>query len=227
LLAARSPCWIARDRPSGIRGAVAAGARLVVLDDGFQNPSVAKDLSLLVVDADYGFGNNLVIPAGPLRECVETALARADAIVLIGDAPAPAALAQTRRPILRATIEPVDPLPWCGKHVVAFAGIGRPAKFFDTLRSIGATVIGAIPFPDHHRFTEHEIAALRLETSRCDAALVTTAKDWVRLPPAWRDGIEILSVELRWRDRDAVDAVLRPIIATLSDDGRRPRTACG
>jgi tetraacyldisaccharide 4'-kinase len=227
LLAAKAPSWVARNRAAGIRAAINADAHLALLDDGFQNPTVAKDLSLLVIDGDYAFGNNHVIPAGPLREPVAAALRRADAIVLIGGAPAPAIRTQTRRPILRATIEPVDPLPWHGKRVVAFAGIGRPTKFFATLQSAGAALVQTFPFPDHHRFAEHEIAALRREAERADATLVTTAKDWVRLPPEWRNGIELLSVELRWHDRDALDAVLAPVLAALMDDEHRPRPVCG
>ena len=123
------------------RSAIAAGAEAVLLDDGFQNPSIFKDLSLVVVDAEYGFGNGRVMPAGPLREPVVAGFARADAILLIGEAPGPAAVKHAALPVLRATIEPIEPGSWRGRRVVAFAGIGRPAKFFATLRSVGADVI--------------------------------------------------------------------------------------
>jgi tetraacyldisaccharide 4'-kinase len=216
LLAAGLPCWVARDRAAGIRAADAAGAPLVLLDDGFQNPTVAKDLSLLVVDADYGFGNSRVIPAGPLREPVEVALDRADAIVLLGEQVGPAALYTTQHPILRATIAVADPLPWRGKRVFAFAGIGRPAKFFDTLRSLDAKITGAVPFPDHHTFSEGEIAALRRDAERNEAVLVTTEKDWVRLPAACRNGIQFLPVEVRWRDRAGLQRLLQPVLAGVA-----------
>jgi tetraacyldisaccharide 4'-kinase len=213
LLAARLPCWVARDRAAGIRAAAAAGAPLVLLDDGFQNPTIAKDLSLLVVDAAYGFGNNRVMPAGPLREPVEAALARADAIVLLGNKAGPAALRTAHRPIIRAAVVPADPLPWHGKRVFAFAGIGRPAKFFDTLRSVDATVAGAAPFPDHHSFSKAELTALRRDAERNEAVLVTTEKDWVRLPPEWRESVGTLTVEVLWHDRSALVELLQPLLA--------------
>src|SRR5579862_5856554 len=121
LIAARAPCWVSRDRAAGAAAAAAAGAASVLLDDGFQNPGIAKDLSFLVVDADYGFGNSRVIPAGPLREPVAAGLARADAIVLIGEGAAPQTVRDAGRPIFRAWLEPVDAARLAGRRVIAFA----------------------------------------------------------------------------------------------------------
>jgi tetraacyldisaccharide 4'-kinase len=208
----RGSCWVARDREAGCRAAASAGARIIVLDDGFQNPGVAKDLSLVVVDAEYGFGNGRVIPAGPLREPVGTGLARADAVVLIGEGEPPETVSAARRPVLRAGLDPVDAAGFRGVRVAAFAGIGRPAKFFASLRRVGAEIVMARPFPDHHRFGPAEIAGLRDEAERAGARLVTTAKDWVRLPAAARVGIEIFEVELRWRDPAALSELLAPVL---------------
>jgi tetraacyldisaccharide 4'-kinase len=227
LLADRVPCWVARDRAGGLRAAVAAGAELVVLDDGFQNPTVAKDLSLLAVDAGYGFGNSRVIPAGPLREAVETGLARADVVVLIGEEPAPAALLGFDRPILRATLEPVDGERFKGRRVVAFAGIGRPGKFFATLDRCGAALALTRPFPDHHPYSAPEIADLHREAERADATLVTTAKDWVRLPPALRETIEVLAVELRWQHKAALDRVLERFLGPAARNEHDASAALG
>jgi tetraacyldisaccharide 4'-kinase len=210
LLAARLPCWVARDRAAGVRAAEAAGARLVLLDDGFQNPGVAKDLCLVAVDAEYGFGNRRVIPAGPLRERVEPGLARAGAVVLLGDAPPPAGLAGCGRPILAATLVPVDGERFAGRRLVAFAGIGRPEKFFALLRRLGAELVAARPFPDHHRYRAGELAGLHRLAEREGAGLVTTAKDWVRLAPAARAGIAVLDIAVAWRDPEALAAVLAP-----------------
>ncbi len=226
LLAALLPCWVARDRAAGVRAAEAAGADLILLDDGFQNPAIAKDLSLIVVDAAVGFGNRRIIPAGPLREPIETGLARADAIVLIGDEPAPEALSSAGLPILRAVLVPLDGARFAGKRLIAFAGIGRPEKFFATLRGLGAALVAARPFPDHHRFRAAEIAALRHAADLEDAALVTTAKDWVRLPPAERAGIAVLEIDLAWRDPDALAALLRPYIPAACHD-RNAEAASG
>jgi tetraacyldisaccharide 4'-kinase len=221
LIAAKAPCWLAHDRAAGVRAAVAAGADAILMDDGFQNPSVEKHLALVVVDGDYGFGNRRVIPAGPLREKVTRGLARADAIVLLGEGPEPSELRASGRPILRATLEPVrsdNPgQNLAGAPVVAFAGIGRPEKFIASLDRAGANVVAAHSFPDHHRFADREIAGLRREAERAGALLVTTAKDWVRLSPAMRAGTVVFEVEIKWRDRAAVTHLLSETLRRTRD----------
>lgn len=214
-------CWVARDRAAGVAAAIAGGAAAVILDDGFQNPRVAKDLSLVVVDAEYGFGNGRLIPAGPLRERIAAGLARGDAIVLIGDGAPPATAG---KPMLHATLEPIDGERFAGMPVVAFAGIGRPAKFFASLRGLGATLIVGCPFPDHHFYRTAELAALRREAAAARAQLVTTRKDWVRLPEAERHDVEVLDVALRWREPAALDALLAPLIKPIGD-GRHADSA--
>jgi tetraacyldisaccharide 4'-kinase len=212
LLARSAPCWVARDRAAGCREAAASGAGIILLDDGFQNPAVARDLSLVVIDAEYGFGNGRLIPAGPLREPVGSGLARADAIILIGDGEPPALVRAARRPVLRVGFEPLDAARFRGMKTLAFAGIGRPDKFFASLRRAGAELVAARRFPDHHRFGAAEIAGLRRDAERGGARLVTTAKDWVRLPPAARDGIAVFEVTLRWRDPAAPAELLAPVL---------------
>jgi tetraacyldisaccharide 4'-kinase len=222
LLAARAPCWVARDRAAGVRAAVAAGAEIVLLDDGFQNPAVRKTLSLLVVDAAYGFGNRQVIPAGPLRENLIRGLARAHGIVLLGagagyvDHPG----FGTELPVFRAKLEPVRGERLKGSHLLAFAGIGRPEKFFASLKRLGAVLVGTRAFPDHHRYRAHQIAKLQREAEQAGASLVTTAKDIVRVPPAARAGIEVLEVEIRWDDPEAFWHLLAPIVRVADGDGR-------
>jgi tetraacyldisaccharide 4'-kinase len=212
LTAAHTPTWVARDRAAGVRVAAEAGADAVLLDDGFQNPTVAKDLSLLVVDATYGFGNGHLLPAGPLRERIEAGLARADAIVLLDGEIPPHGLAGTACPILRATLAPVNGERFAGKRIVAFAGIGRPEKFFATLRRLGAELAAERSYPDHHPFSAAEIAALRATAEREQALLVTTAKDAARLQPLSRAGIEVLDVRIEWRERPALDALLERVL---------------
>jgi tetraacyldisaccharide 4'-kinase len=223
--AEQAPCWVARDRAAGVRAAAASGARAVVLDDGFQNPSVAKDVSLVVVDGAYGFGNGRLLPAGPLRERIEDGLTRAGAVVLLGgdEAGHPAELRGFDKPILRARLVPVGGERFAGARVVAFAGIGRPAKFFATLRRLGAELVCERAFPDHHRFTDGEIAGLRSTAERDGAQLVTTHKDWVRLRPEQRAGIEILHVEIRWDDEPSLTSLLAPVLCGHDMDAARPR----
>lgn len=210
LLAAAAPTWIARDRAAGGRAAAAAGAGAIVLDDGFQNPSMVKDLSLLVIDGGYGFGNGRLIPAGPLREPIAAGLARADAVVLIGEdrigirADLPATL-----PVIAATLEPDDSATAVrGRAVVAFAGIGRPEKFFATLASLDCELLGRHPFADHHHYHDHEILVLADKAAKLDAMLVTTAKDHARLPDHLRALVTVVGVAVAWRDPERLDIML-------------------
>ena len=219
LLAAAAPTWVARDRPAGARAAAEAGAEVVVMDDGHQNPTLYKDICLVVIDGTYGVGNGRVIPAGPLREPVRAGLERADAVVLIGDTPS-ARVEKIARigggPLLWAQIVPA-PESYClaNQRVVAFAGIARPDRFFDTLRNIGCRFISAHAFPDHYVYQADEIMALVEEASAADARLITTEKDLVRLPPEARPMTEVLAVSLKFRDANALDRVL----ARALDDG--------
>ena len=214
LLAQVAPTWIARDRRDGARMAIAEGADIVLLDDGLQNPSLRKHLSLVVVDGGYGFGNGRVLPAGPLREPVERGLARAAAVVLIGeDTCGVAAALPPGLPLLRARLEPDEnALRLRGRSVIAFAGIGRPAKFFQTLREIGADVLAVTEFPDHHPYAEPEIMRLVESAQHRRATLVTTAKDFVRLPAASRAQVTVAGVRLRFADMAALDRVLAPTL---------------
>ncbi|MBM3584031.1 MAG: tetraacyldisaccharide 4'-kinase [Alphaproteobacteria bacterium] len=206
LLARAAPAWIARDRRAGVAAAAAAGAALVILDDGFQDPAVVKDLSLLVIDGGYRFGNGRVIPAGPLREPVARALARADALVVIDGDGTPAGFAGA---VLRASIEPAADLDdLAGAPVFAFAGIGRPEKFFAMLRRLGVTLDATRAFPDHHVYTVDQIMTLVEDAARLGARPVTTEKDWVRLPEDARVMVTPVPVTLRWHDEAALDHLL-------------------
>ena len=227
LLAARAPAWVSRDRVAGVRIAGAAtdgppgGPEVILMDDGFQNPSVAKDLSLLVVDGEYGFGNGRVIPAGPLRETVSSALSRADAIVLIGEDIAgienhPAVKA-SRLPVLKAHARPgPEAENLKGQSVVAFAGIANPEKFFRTLKEAGSEIKARHVFSDHYPFAEEDIQRLKSEAAGLNAKLATTEKDAMRLSPSALSGIVVLTISLEWEDEAALDAVLGPLFGDRS-----------
>lgn len=203
LLARYLPTWVARDRVAGAMAAVKADAGLILMDDGFQNPTLTKDLSLLTVDAAQALGNGRCLPAGPLREPAHRGLARADAVILIGDGSPDLPFAG---PLFRARVEPVgDGSAWRGRPVVAFAGIGRPEKFFATLRSLGADIRAEYAFADHHRYCESDFAALG-RAAGPDAILVTTEKDYVRLSPGWQSRVATLPVILRFEDPDGLSA---------------------
>jgi tetraacyldisaccharide 4'-kinase len=226
LHAARTVCWVARDRAAGVRAAVAAGAEVILLDDGLQNPSVAKALSIIVIDAAYGLGNRRVIPAGPLRECLDDGLSRADAIVTLatnGEAGCGESIPiSDGRPTISAVLAPVAGERLRGSRLWAFAGIGRPQKFFATVRALGVDLVGTRQFPDHHPYRAAEIDALRRDAERAGARLVTTAKDIVRVPPTLLAGIEVLEVEIRWSDPEAIDRLMRPVLQLADGERREP-----
>lgn len=210
LLASVAPTWVGADRAAAARAAVAAGAGVLVMDDGLQNPGLAKDVALLVIDGGFGFGNLRVLPAGPLREPVAAAAARCAAAVLIGeDRHGARAALPPGLPVLRARLAPgPEAAALRGVRVVAFAGIARPEKFFASLEEAGAEVVVHASFPDHHPFTRRELARLRDRAARDGAVLVSTAKDAVRLPPDLRAAVRVLGVRLVWDDPGPVEALL-------------------
>jgi tetraacyldisaccharide 4'-kinase len=209
LLARDATCWIAADRAAGGRAAVAAGADLVIMDDGLQNPGLTQDLRLVVADGTAGFGNGYAIPAGPLREAVRTGLERAHALVVVGeDRQGLASAFAGHLPILEAILKPRDAGWLAGTRIAALAGIGRPGKFRETLAEAGAELAAFRAFADHHPYRTSELEAFADETQRLGALPVTTEKDWVRLTPEWRARIRPVIVGLAWRQPDAIEAVL-------------------
>lgn len=210
LLAARAPTIVSRDRVAGAKLALAHGADSIVMDDGFQNPSLAKDFSFVVLDGAVLFGNNHVFPAGPLREPVSDGLARADAIVLMGGGEFPA----RGKPLLRAALAPVPPFDALRRRrLFAFAGIARPGKFFAALSALGLDVAGTRAFPDHHAYASADIETLKAEADKLEASLITTEKDFVRLAHDQREGVSVLPVYAAFADSAALDRLLERAFA--------------
>ena len=180
------------------------------MDDGFQNPTLIKDLSLVVVDGDYGFGNRRMLPAGPLRETVAGGLARADGVVVMGAGSNwKDCLGGFGKPILHGALEPAAAsASLAGRRVLAFAGIAQPKKLFATLEAMGCSLVGAHEFADHHPYSADEVMALVEAANAQDAVAVTTEKDHMRLPAEARSMVEVLRVEMAWRDPAALDRLL-------------------
>jgi tetraacyldisaccharide 4'-kinase len=203
---------VAKSKVAGARAAAKAGAECVVLDDGFQNPTVHKDLNLMLIDAAAGLGNGRVFPAGPLRESARSAMGRADAVVLVSAGPEPDRRGAWRNylpddaPVLEAEIVPQGAGPT--GPVLAFAGIARPEKFFDSLVRWGAEIKATMSFPDHHPYSAADVNRLRDASRRHNALLLTTEKDHQRLPRDMRKLVHAWPVAARFKDTAALDTLL-------------------
>jgi tetraacyldisaccharide 4'-kinase len=187
LLARHAPTILSRRRPQGAALATSLGADVIVMDDGLQNPSLLKDLTIAVFDAAAGTGNGLVFPAGPLRAPLEAQWARIDAALVIGAGDRAHTIAEEAAcralPVLCGALRADRAIAASirGRRVLAFAGIGRPEKFFATLREIGAEPVETRSFPDHHAYRERDMAELLDGAAARDLVPVTTEKDAVRL----------------------------------------------
>jgi len=208
LLHAHTSTVVSADRAAGAKLIESTDATVIIMDDGFQNPQLAKDFNLIVVDSNVGLGNGLVMPAGPLRAPLDKQMQGAGALVLIGDGGKAAPLAKSfeaqNKPVLKARMTPRVDARWLTVlPVIGFAGIANPKKFYDTLTQNGARLSGTRSFADHHRYTERQAERLLRWARERNAMLVTTEKDWVRLP---EDDGTALS-ELRFRSRPLLVAI--------------------
>jgi len=220
LLAAQAPTVISRNRPKGAALARAQGADVIVMDDGFQNPSLKQDIAFVVVDAETGFGNGRLIPAGPLRENVAPALARADAIILMGpqgDATiAPQLmtyLLESSRPILQARLNADAPPLETQRRAIVFAGIGRPTKVLATAQAQGYEIADALAYADHHPYTDKDWKELTRMAEEHKAILLTTEKDAVRLTPEQRAHVEVIAVHVDFESDDEINALLHKALS--------------
>lgn len=210
MLAIHGEAWIGADRAAAGKAMVSDGVDLIIMDDGFQNPGLYKDHSILVIDSEAPFGNGYVIPKGPLREPIPNALTRAHSILLMGQSDVPGISPDIGRPVHRASIVPHDPPP--NGPIIAFAGIGRPQKVFDALTLNGADISESVPYPDHHTYSPGDLRYLRALARERSATLVTTEKDYIRLPHGQRDDITPWPVKAVFSSESRLINMLTPVL---------------
>lgn len=203
LLAEHGTVIVSPDRKAGAMKAKEIGADLIIMDDGFQNNTLHKDLSFLVVDAVTPFGNGSTFPSGPLREPIEKALKRTDGVISINGE---VALGTTT---FNASIKPKTDNIDRQKNYVAFAGLGRPEKFLNTLETLGVNITSWHEFADHHPYTNEELDALIKEADDCNASLITTEKDLMRVPNSYKEKIQALPIELSFSDEGALVSLIK------------------
>ena len=211
MLAEAAPTWVSRDRRAGARQAAKAGADVIIMDDGYQNPTIKKDFSILLIDQDNPIGNGRIFPAGPLREALEDACARADAVVHI----VPYTRAEANDTDgHKAWLAPDESFQVGDERVFAFCGIANPKRFFHMLVALGADVIDTAAFPDHHAYSDGTLQVLRKNAEKLGAALVTTQKDYVRIDPRLRDDIAYLPVRMKLQANESLLPLLMSAIET-------------
>jgi tetraacyldisaccharide 4'-kinase len=229
LLAAVAPTVIGRDRAAAAKRLIATGIDLIIMDDGFQNPRLAKDLSFAVVDSDVGIGNGAVFPAGPLRAPLEPQLRRADALIVVGEGtaadPLVRAAARAGRAILRARLAPAADKAWGKQPILAFAGIGRPQKFYASLAALKAPVGKTMSFADHHRFSDTDAERLMAHADAAGLRLVTTEKDMARLcgetgaVARLRERAETFPIRLEFENPVAIGAMIEGLARRIGTLG--------
>ncbi len=214
LLASHAPTWISRNKRAGATAA-SASADIVIMDDGFQNPTVEKDVSILLSAPGHMRHDLKIFPAGPLRERFKDAQKRADAVVEIcrehQHAPSRAEFHHV------AWLEPAN--VQTDGPVFAFCGIGDPARFFDMLAAMGLKLAGQAAFPDHHPYSTKEIGALKRRAEKLGATLITTEKDWVRIDNDQREGVKFLPVRMRVSEEQKF---LSSIISVMNERREAP-----
>ena len=220
ILSRTAPVSVNADRLKAAQKAIAAGADILIMDDGFQNPGLYKDLSFLVIDGEFGFGNRRPIPSGPLRENISAGLKRAQAAVIIGNDKHNSAALLPELKKFYGQIVPQKPAD-TSAPVIAFAGIGRPGKFYASLKECGFTLVKTVDFPDHHFYTEPELRQLIKEAATQKAILYTTSKDFVKIPPRLRSYFNVLEISIRWdKAQKLQDFIKKRILTAVKDKAK-------
>ena len=217
LLSRFAPTIVNPNRVKGAEFAIKSGAKLIIMDDGFQNPYLDKDFSFVVIDGEQGFGNHKVLPAGMLRESVERGLKRANAVILIGEDKQnlTTIIKHYNLPIIKAkmVLNQRATNTLIASKLIAFAGIGRPSKFFESLKDAKLNLVETISFPDHYQYSETELEALIQKAKNIGGALITTEKDYVKIPDSLKTNIIPMPVQIVWEDKPQIVNILAKAIS--------------
>ena len=211
ILASILPTWVAKNRVEGADAAINNGADSLILDDGFQNPGLVKDLSFLVIDGHQGVGNEFILPAGPLRESLDRAMHRADAVVILNEDMHNISqlIKKYDKPLFTGMFHPeketIERLK--DKQIVSFAGLGYPQKFFSMLQKYNLNVVDTVSFPDHYPYTIQDIESLKQRAG--SKTLVTTRKDMIKIPQQCRNNIEVIDIELIFDQPKEIEKFVR------------------
>lgn len=220
MLAETRDVLIARDRIAGARAIAQRGIHdVIIMDDGLQNPFIEKDMKIGVFDGAIGIGNGRVVPAGPLRVSFRDGLKELDMAIINGeDETDLAAQFPDDMPWFTGMLTPDQTMAsdFADTPLLAFAGIGRPQRFFNTLKTSGATLAHQLAFADHHPYSEADLTKLQEDAVRLGARLITTQKDWIRLPAEWREKIAFLPVSMTVQNEPAVIKNVRDQIRSAS-----------
>ena len=214
LLSEVSSTWIGLNRNKSFELAKHNGADCIIMDDGFQNPTLQKDFSIIVVNSEQGFGNKRVIPSGPLRESITRGISRTNLVISIGE------IKESTKnkipdhiPIIKALFKITNEQKiFKGQKITAFAGIAFPEKFFNSLRNQKAKIVREISYPDHHVFDENDLLYLAEIANKNQSILVTTKKDFVRIPKSYRSLVNTLDGEIEFEDEKLVFEILSNVI---------------
>lgn len=212
LLSKQAPVVVNANRYQGAQLALKNGADMIIMDDGFQNPKLYKDLSFLVFDGNYGVGNGKIIPAGPLRETFEQGIKRADALLILGKDKHNLSKKSGKK-VFFGHIETNNTVVATNKDVLAFAGIGHPQKFYHSLKEIGFNVVKTIDFPDHHFYTRSELQSIIDQAKKLNAEIYTTGKDYVKIPNSLQAQIKVLEITVVWENPDELMKFIKSKIA--------------
>lgn len=213
LLIETAPTFVAKNRLFGARQIdKISECKMIVLDDGMQNNSLHRDYTIMVVDGMIGFGNEFLIPAGPMRERLKDGLKKADLIVIVGEPKAGLLEKLAGKKIVRARIIPSNLGEFSGKKLIAFCGLAYPQKFFSLLEREGMELLETLGFPDHYLYQKHELESLCKIAAEKNATLITTKKDWIKFPQFFQEKISYLDINLEFENNEIIKEELKKFL---------------